>query len=165
MITRRDYDNIHFFAQFNISPVEVAGNIVGITITGITDSPFGYSQLNKYVIECNGSTEYTIFDLSDETGYIYPDVEIEVNDNCDVIITNTHENRTFSLKNCVANEVIKIDGKLLQMTTNANRNLYENTNYIYPRIANDYDNRKNVFKIQGNCIVTMRYREIRKVVV
>ena len=165
MITRRDYDNIHFFAQFNISPVEVAGNIVGITITGITDSPFGYSQLNKYVIECNGSTEYTIFDLSDEIGYIYPDIEIEVNDNCDVIITNIHENRTFSLKNCVANEVIKIDGKLLQMTTNANRNLYENTNYIYPRIANDYDNRKNVFKIQGNCIVTMRYREIRKVVV
>ena len=137
MITRRDYDNIHFFTQFNISPVEVAGNIVGITVTGITDSPFGYSQLNKYVIECNGSTEYTIFDLSDEIGYIYPDIEIEVNDNCDVIITNIHENRTFSLKNCVANEVIKIDGKLLQMTTNANRNLYENTNYIYPRIAND----------------------------
>ena len=52
-------------------------------------------QLNKYVIESNGSTEYTIFDLSDETGYIYPDIEIEVNDNCDVIITNTHENRTF----------------------------------------------------------------------
>ena len=32
-------------------------------------------------------------------------------------------------------------------------------------IANDYDSRKNVFKIQGNCIVTMRYRGIRKVVV
>ena len=165
MITRSDYDNIHFNVQMNIEPIEVAGNIVGITVNGITDSPFGYSQLNKYVIECNGFTEYTIFDLSDEIGYIYPDIEIEVKDNCDVIITNTHENRTFSLKNCVANEIIKIDGKLLQMTTNANRNLYENTNYIYPRIANDYDNRKNVFKIQGNCIVTMRYREIRKVVV
>ena len=49
------------------------------------------------------------------------------------------------------------------MTTNANRNLYEDTNYIYPRIANDYDNRKNVFRVQGNCTVTMKYRQIRKV--
>lgn len=165
MITRKDYDDTHFYVQFNVSPVEVAGDIVGITVTGVTDSPFGYSHLNKYVIESEGSTEYTIFDLSDEIGYIYPDIEIAVNDNCDISITNMHENRTFSLKNCVANEIIKIDGKLLQMSTNANRNLYADTNYIFPRITNDYDNRKNKFKIQGNCVVTMRYREIRKVVV
>ena len=49
------------------------------------------------------------------------------------------------------------------MTTNANRNIYESTNYIFPRIANDYDNRKNVFRVQGNCTVTMKYRQIRKV--
>ena len=165
MITRGDYDNIHFFAQFNISPVEVAGNIVGITVTGITDSPFAYSQMNKYVIESNGSAEYTIFDLSDEIGYIYPDIEIEVTKNCDISITNTHENRIFTLNNCVANEIIKIDGKMLQMSTNANRNLYADINYIFPRIANDYDNRKNIFRIQGYCVITMRYREIRKVVV
>ena len=165
MITRSDYDNIHFNVQMNIEPIEVAGNIVGITVNGITDSPFGYNQLITKTIDVNGSDTFSFVDMSDEIGYIYPDIEIEVKDNCDVIITNTHENRTFSLKNCVANEIIKINGKLLQMTTNANRNLYDNTNYIYPRIANDYDNRKNIFKIQGNCIVTMRYREIRKVVV
>lgn len=165
MITRKDYDNIHFYTQFNISPVEVAGNIVSITVTGIADSPFGYSQINKYVIKSNGFTEYTIFDLSDEIGYIYPDIEIDITDNCDIFITNLHENRTFILKNCVANEIIKIDGKLLQMTTNAERNLYADTNYIYPRISNDYDNRKNIFQIYGNCTVTMKYREIRKVVV
>lgn len=163
MITRQDYDNIHFYVQFNVSPVEVAGNIIGITVTGTTDSPFGYSQLNKYVIESNGYAEYTIFDLSDEIGYIYPNIEINVNRNCDISITNLHENRTFTLNDCVANEIIKIDGKLLQMTTNANRNIYESTNYIFPRIANDYDNRKNVFRVQGNCTVTMKYRQIRKV--
>ena len=51
------------------------------------------------------------------------------------------------------------------MSTNANRNLYADTNYIFPRIANDYDNRKNIFRVQGYCVITMRYREIRKVVV
>ena len=165
MITRSDYDNIHFNVQMNIEPIEVAGNIVGITVNGITDSPFGYNQLITKTIDVNGSDTFSFVDMSDEIGYIYPDIEIDVSDNCDISITNMHENRTFTLKNCVANEIIKIDGKMLQMSTNANRNLYADTNYIFPRIANDYDNRKNTFYIQGHCTVTMKYRQIRKVVV
>ena len=39
-----------------------------------------------------------------------------------------------------------------------------NTNYVFPRIINDYNKRKNVFKIEGDCTVKIKYRPIRKVV-
>ena len=164
MITRRDYDNVHYYAQFNITPIEVAGNIVGITVNGVTDSPFGYSQLITNTFEVNGFGAFTLFDLSDEIGYIYPDIEIEVNDNCDIKIINQFDGSVFKLNNCVANEIIKIDGKYLQMNTTALlHNLYNDTNYMFPKIMNDYSNRKNVFEMYGNFVITMKYRQIRKV--
>ena len=164
MITRIDYDNVHYYVQFNISPIEVAGNIVGINITGITDSPFGYSQLITNTIEVNDSASFTLFDLSDEIGYIYPDIEIKVKEKCDISITNKFEERTFKLNNCITNEIIKIDGKYLQMTTTALlHNIYKDTNYVFPRIVNNYSNRKNLFEFKGKFTITMKYRQIRKV--
>jgi len=144
MITRLDYDNIHFNVQFNIEPVEVAGNIVGITVNGICDSPFGYNQLITKTIEVDGSTTLTLLDMSDEIGYIYPDIEIDVKSACDVKITNvTENNRLFYIKNCIANEIINIDGKYLQISTTAiSHDIYNDTNYMFPRIVNDYDKRK-----------------------
>ena len=92
MITRSDYDNIHFNVQMNIEPIEVAGNIVGITVNGITDSPFGYNQLITKTIDVNGSDTFSFVDMSDEIGYIYPDIEIEINSACDLKIINQSEN-------------------------------------------------------------------------
>ena len=62
------------------------------------------------------------------------------------------------------NEIIKIEGKYLQISTTAlSHKIYEDCNYIFPRIINDYDKRKNVFTIEGNCSLKMQYRPIRKV--
>lgn len=36
-VTRLDYDTVHFNAQLNVSPISIAGDIIGITITGTTD--------------------------------------------------------------------------------------------------------------------------------
>lgn len=164
MIVKGDYDNIHFNAQLNVEPVEVGKEIIGITITGTTDSSFGYNQSITKTIDVQGYNTLSIVDMSDEIGYIYPDIEINVKNDCDVTITNMAENRQFYIKQCIANEVIKIDGKFLQMTTTAlSHNLYEYTNYMFPRIVNDYNKRKNDFLIEGNCTLTMRYRPIRKV--
>ena len=165
MITRSDYDNIHFNVQMNIEPIEVAGNIVGITVNGITDSPFGYNQLITKTIDINGSDTFSFVDMSDEIGYIYPDIEIEINNACDLKIVNQSENnRTFILRNCIPNEIITIDGKYLQISTTAlSHKIYEDCNYIFPRIVNDYNKRKNVFTIEGNCSLKMQYRPIRKV--
>lgn len=165
LLTRSDYDNIHFFSQLNVSPIEVNGDIMGINITGITNAPFGYAPLSVKTFDTDDGNEFTFIDLSDEIGYIYPDLEITIKNNCDLSITNLTENRTFVLRNCVANEIITINGSTLQINTTAiSHNLYSDTNYQFLRIINDYDKRKNVFRISGDCIVKMTYRPIRKVV-
>ena len=164
MIIKGDYDNIHYNVQMNVEPVAVGSEIVGITVTGITDSPFGYNQLITKTIDVNGSDTLSFVDMSDEIGYIYPDIEINVKSDCNIKITNTTENRIFYINNCVANEIINIDGKFLQISTTAlSHNIYEDCNYTFPRIVNNFNKRKNVFKIEGNCTLKMQYRPIRKV--
>ena len=166
MITRSDYDNIHFNVQMNIEPIEVAGNIVGITVNGITDSPFGYNQLITKTIDVNGSDTFSFVDMSDEIGYIYPDIEIDISSACNLKITNETSGEIFKLDNCINNEVIKIDGTILEINSTAlSHKIYNDTNFKFPRIVNDFNKRTNVFKIEGNCSLTMKYRPIRKVVI
>lgn len=166
MLVNSDYENIHFNVQLNIEPIEVGKKIVGILINGICDSSFGYDQLIVKEIDVNENATLSIIDLSDEIGYIYPDIEIIINSNCNVSILNTSENRKFKINNCVKGENIKIDGKYLQITSNVpNHYLYNDTNFIFPRIINDFDKRTNTFEIKGNCKIVMKYRPIRKVVI
>lgn len=166
MITRNDYDNIHFYAQLNASPIEIGGNIVGINIEGTTNAPFGFSALETYTFDTNDGNTFSFLDNSDEIGYIYPDLKITVRTAGDISILNKTENRTFTLKNCVANEIITIDGKTLQISTTAiSHNIFNDSNYQYFRIVNDYDKRKNTIVISGDCSVEIKYRPIRKVVI
>ena len=63
-------------------------------------------------------------------------------------------------------EVIKIDGTILEITSTAiSHKIYNDTNYKLPRIVNDINKRTNIFKVEGNCTLTMKYRPIRKVVI
>ena len=166
-ITKLDYDTVHFNAQLNVSPISVAGDIMGIAITGITDAPFGFGQLItlKATTE-NGIGMLKFVDMSDEIGYIYPDIEIDISTACNLKITNETSSEFFKLDNCVDNEVIKIDGTILEITSTAiSHKIYNDTNYKLPRIVNDLNKRTNVFKIEGNCTLTMKYRPIRKVVI
>ena len=105
-------------------------------------------------------------DMSDEIGYIYPDIEIDISSACNLKITNETSGEIFKLNNCINNEVIKIDGTILEITSTAiSHKIYNDTNYKFPRIVNDLNKRTNVFKIEGNCTLTMKYRPIRKVVI
>lgn len=162
---QKDYDNVHFNVMVNKMEYVGTGIVRGITINFVCDSPFGYGHLEKFKYSASGNTlVFKIIDMSDEIGYIYPDVTIEILQNCNLSIHNSIENRTFTVKNCIKNEVITIDGKTLQMSTTAiSHNLYNDSNYIFPRIANKYYERTNIFTINGKCNITMSYRPIRKV--
>ena len=166
-ITKLDYDTVHFYAQLNISPIQVGGDIMGINITGTTDSPYAYGQMiTKKISTENGIGMLKFADMSDEIGYIYPDIEIDISSACNLKITNETSGEIFKLNNCVNNEIINIDSTILEMTSTAlSHKLYEDSNYKFPRIVNDINKRTNVFKVEGNCTVTMKYRPIRKVVV
>ena len=166
-ITKLDYDTVHFYAQLNISPIQVGGDIMGINITGTTDSPYAYGQMiTKKISTENGIGMLKFVDMSDEIGYIYPDIKIDISSACNLKITNETSGEIFKLNNCVNNEIINIDSTILEMTSTAlSHKLYEDSNYKFPRIVNDINKRTNIFKVEGNCTLTMKYRPIRKVVI
>lgn len=166
-ITRKDYDLATFYAQLNVSPIQVGGNIIGLAISGTTDSPYAYGQLiTKKVQTENSIGTITFFDMSDEIGYIYPDIEIDISSACNLKITNETSGEFFKLDNCIENEVISINGQFLEITSTAlSHKIYNDTNFKFPRIVNDFNKRINVFKIEGNCSLAMKYRPIRKVVI
>lgn len=69
-------------------------------------------------------------DMSDEIGYIYPDIEIDISSACNLKITNETSGEIFKLDNCINNEVIKIDGTILEITSTAiSHKIYNDTNY------------------------------------
>ena len=166
-ITKLDYDTVHFYVQLNISPIQVGGDIMGINITGTTDSPYAYGQMiTKKISTENGIGMLKFADMSDEIGYIYPDIKIGISSACNLKITNETSGEIFKLNNCVNNEIINIDSTILEMTSTAlSHKLYEDSNYKFPRIVNDINKRTNIFKVEGNCTLTMKYRPIRKVVI
>lgn len=166
-ITRLDYDTIHFNAQLTVSPISVAGDIMGLSISGVTDAPYGFGQLITLKAKTENSIGTLVFaDMSDEIGYIYPDIEIDISSACNLKITNETSGEFFKLDNCVDNEIINIDGQILEINSTAlSHKIYNNTNFKFPRIINDFNKRTNIFKIEGNCSLTMKYRPIRKVII
>ena len=140
---------------------------MGINITGTTDSPYAYGQMiTKKISTENGIGMLKFVDMSDEIGYIYPDIKIDISSACNLKITNETSGEIFKLNNCVNNEIINIDSTILEMTSTAlSHKLYEDSNYKFPRIVNDINKRTNIFKVEGNCTLTMKYRPIRKVVI
>lgn len=156
--------NIYYMGSFNAKMIVNGDNIVGLELTLQTDAPFGYYE----PIDCNmrlgGGSSATIYDISDEAGYIYPnDVEITCLSGGDLIINNSQdEPRSVVIKNCVAGEVIKMDGENKIITSSVNhKKLYNDFNYNYIRIANKnaggVDETKNTFTASIPCNIKFTY--------
>ena len=154
-------DQIWYQAYFQVKK-EYYGGCIGFELTITTNAPYGFSreithtyQTNTFRIDCN----------TDEEGYIYPDVTIEMLASGILHLTNTNESRVTELKNCVANEIITLKGADIQQieSTNTAHQLITDFNYKFPRLVSEYNNQYNTFTVSPHCKVTMKYREIRKV--
>lgn len=160
-----DYEDVMFMAMVNEIEYIGAGKTIGISINFICDAPFGYGHKMKYDIDTSvDGNEFTLIDLGDEIGYIYPDIHITFNNDCNFELYNSIEDRKFTISNCKENEEIHVLGEFLQMETNVESHMiYNDSNLIFPRVANFYNNRKNNFRVTGDCKLSLEYRPIRKV--
>ena len=68
------WTDIIFEASFNISAIEIGGEIYGLELEMITNRPFATkAQTTKTLTFAAGALSKTLEDASDEIGYIYPD--------------------------------------------------------------------------------------------
>lgn len=157
-----DYLDLYFEASFNISRIEMDGVLCGLELHVITNRPFALREPRRVVIKNtieNGIK--SIYDISDKEGYIYPYVEITINQDGDLKIHNDLENRDTYIKNCVRGEVITMDYPIISSSLESH-SIQNDFNWNFLRIANTFKNKQNRFTISLPCTIVIKYTPIVK---
>lgn len=170
------YENIFWKSTFSSKQVMLDGHIIGLELTMVTDCPYAYMEIRPIEFNCKANETFTIYDISDEEGHICPSVWIQFPDggtpgspgNSETFtfeLSNSLDKKTTKIKNCSANETIKIDGEHLIISSSGtpHSSLASDFNYFFPKIINSYGNRKNNFTVNTDCKVTFEYSPIRKI--
>lgn len=158
-----DRDACYYDASFNIEKVKIGGELFGFTLTMETNRPFGYGEEQIFVYDMKAGTEYILFDISDEIGYIYPNLVITCKADGDLTLKNLTEDCLMEIKGCKAGEVITIDGNAqIISTTYDSHAIYDDFNFEFFRIGNEFNDRENVITSSLACTLEIKYEPIIK---
>lgn len=162
---QKGYEGIFFRGSFNnIQQLKVGGMLCGLELTFVTDSPYGYEDIS-FDFTTTASVGYNIFNMSTETGHIYPKLfTCKCLESGDLQIHNSIENRITELKNCIKDEIITIDGnhKVIETSVPTHK-LYNDFNYNYFRLGSEYENNLNIITTSLPCEIHIEYEAVRKV--
>lgn len=158
-----EYIDLYFEASFNISRIELDGRLFGFELEVITNRPFALKESRIINIKNTvADGKHSINDTSHEEGYIYPLVEITVNESGNLKIHNAIENRDTYIANCVAGEVITMNYPVIQSSISSH-NIQNDFNWNFFRLANTYENSRNDLTISLPCSIRVEYSPIVKV--
>lgn len=157
-------DACYYEASFNVEKVLISGMLYGLTLTMETNKPFGYGEEQEFVYEIdNVSNEHILYDVSDEIGYLYPDMVITCNADGNLTLTNETEECSMIINNCSVGEVITIDGDAQIISTSYDSHaIYDDFNFEFFKIGNTFDNRDNVITASLPCTLEIKYEPIIK---
>lgn len=158
-----EYVNIYFEASFNINKVEFDGKIYGFELEMVTNRPFAIQEPVIVVFKnIVANSQRKIVSQSDEEGFIYPNMEITIEDSGDFELYNVTEERRMRIANCEAGEVIKI-GYPIITTSNPSHKIQNDFNWEFFRIVNSFKNKENDIVFSLPCTVRIEYTPIVKV--
>ena len=160
--TRLGKDKCYYLASFNIEKIEMDDAVVGLRLNMETNSPFGYGETQELSCEIDGnSIVYT--DVSDEIGYIYPNLEITCNAAGSLQLNNDRMGTPMIINNCANGEVITIDGEnQIISSSKSSHNIMNDFNFRFFKIINTYENRINVITSSIPITIKMSYTPIIK---
>ena len=162
---QKGFEDTFFRGSFNnIQQLKIGGEIYGLELTFVTDSPYGYEDIS-FDFTTTASVGYSIYNLSNETGHLYPKVfTCKCLQNGDLQIHNSIEDRITELKNCVKDEIITMDGnhKVIETSVPTHK-LYNDFNYNYFRLGNKYEDNLNIITTSLPCKIHIEYESVRKV--
>lgn len=158
-----EHIDLYYEVSININRIEIDGNLYGLELEVIANRPFALKEPRTIIIK-NTETEgkYSLNDTSYEEGYIYPEVEITINQDGDLKIYNAIEDRWTNILNCTAGEIITMDYPIIQSSDSSHdiQNLF---NWKFLRIANTYENSRNDLTISIPCTIKLKYSPVVKV--
>lgn len=153
-----EYDACYYHATFNIDKIEINSMLYGLRLSMETDMPYGYGAEHCDRIIAGENTLYT---YGDEIGFIYPDMVITCKSSGDLSIVNNTFGGNTVIKNCISGEVITIHGdtRIIESSISSHA-IYNDFNYSFFRLGNDYNNRMNSIYVNMPCMIDISYKPI-----
>lgn len=158
-----EHKDIFFEASFNISRIEINGKLYGLELEMFTNRPYALHEpivINIKNIQKNGTKR--IYSKSDDEGYIYPKMEIVIEEDGDFEIYNSLEDRTMRIANCKVGEIIKLDYPTIETSLSSHK-IQNDFNWKFFRIANSFRDGANEITISLPCTIKVTYCPIVKV--
>jgi hypothetical protein len=162
-ILDEDHIDLYYEAIINVGKIELDGKLIGLELSVFTNRPFALREpkiINIKNIIQDG--KHFINDISHEEGYIYPYVEIVINEDGNLNIHNAIEDRNTYIANCVAGEIITMDYPVIQSSISSH-NIQNDFNWNFFRVANTFENSRNDLTISLPCSIKVEYSPIVKV--
>lgn len=160
---KENHPDIYLEASFNISQIIIDNKLYGLELNMITNRPFAVHEpipINFSIIEQNGTKD--IYDVSDEEGYIYPYMEITLQQSGNFNIYNSIENRNTYIANCMSGEKITLNYPLIQSSLGTHK-IQNDFNWKFFRLCSTYCNKKNTLTVSLPCEIKMTYSPIVKI--
>lgn len=157
-----EYYDLYFEASFNVSRIELNNVPAGLELTMETKSPYALHDPEIINIESD-TTDWkkTIVSKSDDDGYIYPHMSIEVKSDGDLTIYNDLDDKTMQIKNCISGEIITLDYPIITSSISDHK-IQNDFNWKYFRIVNTFKTGRNNLSISIPCKIEMTYSPIVK---
>lgn len=158
-------DTCYYDASFNINKVLMNDKLYGLELSMYTNRPFGYGATETFTKTVIANETFNIDCISDETGYIYPNVTFTTSQAGDLTITNNTTGSVMAIKNCVNAETITVNGDAMTIATDKNSHhyFYNDFNYEFFNLRYEYpDLRNNNIKVSLSGVITISYKPIIK---
>lgn len=141
--------------------IRYPGIVAGIKINMECDSQFGYSPINVIKQKVTAYKPFYIFNNSDDIyNYLYPKIDIKLEEDGNIELVNNTENWTSIINNVVTDEIVTINSeKQILTSTNEHENvLLDDFNLHWFRLVNGL----NEYSCNLNCEITVTFRLRRK---
>lgn len=161
-----EYATVYWEGSFNLQWIKAGEETVGLNVTFISNRPYALGNENLYEQTLGGKDNFmVVIDSSADEGSIVPNIIIEIQENGDLELTNTFNNKPIvtQIKNCTSGEIINFSNMLQVITNKSSHNIYNDFNWVFPRIYNVFGNVDNIFTSNISCKCTLSYNPIRKV--
>ena len=138
---------------------------IGFNATFISNRPYAIGEEVLYEKELGGNEELILPDFSFDEGSIVPTVIIELKQDGNLEFTNTFNDVDIitRIEGCINGEIITFD-KLMQVSSSIeSHDIYNDFNWVFPKIYNVYGNTINKYKSNLNCDCKITYNPVRKV--
>lgn len=158
-----EYLDFYYEGSFNVSRIEVGGQIVGLELTLKTNRPFAvHEEVTLHIDIQEPGESYTIIDVSDDEDVIYPYTQIICRQSGTLQIHNEREDRTTVIRNCTVGEVITMRYPIIETSKPAHE-IQEDFNFVFFRIGGDFVKKENKVTFSLPCDVEIRWKPVVKV--